>query len=141
MLYIPGLTYHETLTYATKLRTQNREYGDNKFEINTRVLHLLNLMGLTWCKDRLITERPTTRGSLGGELRKLSIAVEIVNLPPVIVLDDATRDLDATVSCEILECLRTLANGGHTVICGLPKPPAQVLTKVNFILVLFPSIV
>jgi ABC-type multidrug transport system ATPase subunit len=141
MLYIPGLTYYEMVTYAAKLRMNpskmnnankmgNNNQMSNSSIIRSRVNQVMKLMNLIWCKDRLITERPTTRGTLGGELRKLSIAVEIINLPPVILLDDITRELDALVSAQIMDCLITLTEKGHTVICALPKPPTQVYTKV-----------
>jgi ABC-type multidrug transport system ATPase subunit len=130
------------ITYAAKLRMHlhpsfhsigdyKARKTDNIKRVNDRVMEVLKLMGLLWCKDRLITERPTTRGTLGGELRKLSIAVEIINLPPVIILDDITTGLDAFVSSQIMSCLTTLTEKGHTVICTLQKPPAQVFNQVN----------
>ncbi len=130
------------ITYAAKLRmnfstsmtsvTQAKlDRARRNAAIQERVMQVLKLMNLTWCKDRLITERPTTRGTLGGELRKLSIAVEIINLPPVIILDDITRELDGLVSAQIMECLTTLTEKGHTVICTFPKPPTQVFNYVS----------
>lgn len=119
------------VSYSAKLRMNTKSNVESAQQLNERVLQVLGLMGLLWCKDRLIAERPATRGKVGGELRKLSIAVEIINLPPVILLDDITRNLDAIVSEQIMECLKTLANRGHTIICALPRPPTLVFNKVN----------
>lgn len=141
-LYTPGLTYLEMITFAAKLRmkltgnyssiTETRKvYLDNEAAVQERVMQVLNLMGLVWCKDRIITERPTTRGTLGGELRKLSIAVEIVTLPPIVLLDDITRGLDGVVAGQIMGSLKLLAENGHTVICAMPKPHTQVYTQLD----------
>lgn len=123
-LYLPGLTYYETLCYAARLRMRNPE-GLSSSAMNEirakRVADILDIMQLTWCKDRVIAERPTARGILGGELRKMAIAVEIISLPPVIVLADITEGLDATVSSDIVRTLATLASRGHTVVCSFAK--------------------
>ena len=131
-LYTPGLTYLEMITYAAKLRLNLQgSAAENEDFINRRVAHVLNMMGLTWCKDRLITERPNTRGALGGELRKLSIAVEIIQLAPIIVLDDPTRNLDAIVSTQLVDTLISLTERGFNIVCSLPKPRLQEFSRVH----------
>lgn len=90
-----------------------------------RVHEVLDMMGLLWCKDRVITERPTSRGHLGGELRKMVIACEIVNYAPVLLFHDITSDLDEQVTNEILACLEILAMRGHTVVASFENPPMQ----------------
>jgi ABC-type multidrug transport system ATPase subunit len=123
-LYLPGLTYYETLSYAARLRMRNVD-NLNSQEMNAerirRIADILEVMNLTSCQDRVIAERPTARGSVGGELRKIAIAVEIISLPSVILLADITEGLDATVSAEIVSTLATLASRGHTVISSFAK--------------------
>ena len=90
-----------------------------------RVHEVMEMMGLLWCQDRIITERPTSRGSLGGELRKMVIACEIVNYAPVLVFHDITADLDEQVTSEILGCLQVLSLRGHTVVASFQNPHMQ----------------
>lgn len=123
-LYLPGLTYFETLCYAARLRMRNSE-GLSSSAMHAlrmkRVADILEIMQLTWCKDRVIAERPTARGSLGGELRKMAMAVEIISLPSVIILADITEGLDAAVSSDIVRTLAKLSSRGHTVVSSFAK--------------------
>jgi ABC-type multidrug transport system ATPase subunit len=126
------------ITYASRLRLDlhNLPSFERTHLIQERVLDLLDLLELVWCKDRLIPERPSTRGQIGGELRRLSIAVEFITLPPVLILDDPTGDLDVMVAAKLMECIVKFADRGHTVITSLPKPSNQVLTQVNNLVLL-----
>jgi hypothetical protein len=125
---MPGLSYLEMVTYAARLRmigSTSLLPGNAERVIALRVNEVMEMMNLTWCKDRIITERPTSRGSLGGELRRMAIACEIVCYAPVLVFDDITSDLDEHVSNEILECLSVLAMRGHTVVASFKSPHVQ----------------
>lgn len=124
-VYTPGLTYLEMLTYAARLKMK-----DPPAEIvEQRVLYVMEVLNLLYCKDRMIENRPTDRGILGGELRKISIATEIINLTPVIVLDDITLDLETIAAADILKCLAKFAKMGYTIISSMPKSPTQVFNQ------------
>jgi ABC-type multidrug transport system ATPase subunit len=131
-LYLPGLTYYETLSYAARLRMRNPG-GLSSSQMASaredRVADILEVMNLTRCKDRVIAYRPTARGSIGGELRKIAIAVEIVSLPSVIVMEDITEGLDVVVSAEIVSTLATLASRGHTVVSSFAKIHPEEIDK------------
>jgi ABC-type multidrug transport system ATPase subunit len=121
------------ITYAARLRMslEGMPKVVAREHIRVRVMQVLEVMELVWCKDRVITERPSMRGTLGGELRRLSIAVEFINLPPVMILDDPTRDLDSLVGAKLVECLVKLTNKGHTVISSFPKPSLLIFNQVD----------
>jgi ABC-type multidrug transport system ATPase subunit len=122
-LYTPGLTYHEMLLYAARLRIGALSgEGPREAMVQNRVIEVLRAMNLWWCRDRLITERPTDRGALGGELRRLAIAIALVHLPPVILLEDPVDGLDAAVSMEVMSSLRHFADEGCTIVCSMAKP-------------------
>jgi len=90
-----------------------------------RVKMIVEIMKLEHCLHRKIPDYPSTRGDLGCDLRKLSIALEIVKLPLVIVIDEPTLDFEPTTSIKIIECLHTLSRLGHIVICSMSKPSSQ----------------
>lgn len=94
------------------------------------------MMNLTKCKDKELTTFPEKRGEDGAALRRLSIACEIIDLPPLIVIDEPTLDLDPAVSLQIMQCLRTLSKRGHVVICSISKPFSQGLDFVDRIVLL-----
>jgi ABC-type ATPase involved in cell division len=97
-------------------------YKEREAIIKERVLQVLDMVELVWCKERIIPERPSTRGNIGGELRRLSIAVEFINLPSVFLLADPTQDLELVMATKLIECLIKFTEKGHTIITSLPKP-------------------
>mmetsp|Transcript_15970 Transcript_15970/g.35350 ORF Transcript_15970/g.35350 Transcript_15970/m.35350 type:complete len:855 (-) Transcript_15970:2032-4596(-) len=116
-LFIPGLTYMDMITYAAELRASS-----STLSITARVDDIITIMNLHHCKHRRITEYPPTRGELGCDMRRLSIAIEIVHLPHVIVIDEPTLDFEPAISVKIVECLQALAKRGHIVLCSMAKP-------------------
>jgi len=93
--------------------------------LNERVRMIVKIMKLEHCLHRKIPDYPSKRGDLGCDLRKLSIALEIVKLPLVIVIDEPTLDFEPTTSIKIVECLHALSRLGHIVICSMSKPSSQ----------------
>jgi ABC-type multidrug transport system ATPase subunit len=137
-LYIPGLTYVEMIRYAAKLSIKNYTGESSGFDdfVEQRVVDILDIMDLTICKDRKIADNPVIRGPLGCDFRRLGIAIEIVHLPPVIVVDDPALSLDPTLSIQIFQCLGKLATRGHIVICSMDKPVLQEFKLLDSIILL-----
>ena len=104
--------------------------------IKERVLQVLDMVELVWCKERIIPERPSTRGNIGGELRRLGVAVEFINLPSVFLLADPTQDLDLVMATKLIECLVKFTEKGHTIIASLPKPANQIFHHLDQVVVL-----
>lgn len=109
-LYIPGLSYYQTVRYNALLRVKDPAVTVE--DVDTAVISALDLMGLTRFKDRVIPERPITRGLLGGELRSLRIAADIALMPSVIVLEEPVHALDFGVARDLMKRLRSLADLG-----------------------------
>lgn len=127
-LYLPGLTYGQTVHYNAMLRLQ--EKGDPS-EIAGLVDNALELMGLTRYKNRVIPERPITRGTLGGELRRLRIAADICLMPSIIVLEEPIIGLDFGVAGDLMKRLKSLADLGRTVVCLFSKPDLQTFEALD----------
>jgi ABC-type multidrug transport system ATPase subunit len=111
-------------------------YKEREAIIKERVLQVLDMVELVWCKERIIPERPSTRGNIGGELRRLSIAVEFINLPSVFLLADPTQDLELVMATKLIECLIKFTEKGHTIITSLPKPANQIFQHLDQIVLL-----
>jgi ABC-type multidrug transport system ATPase subunit len=104
--------------------------------IEERVNDLLVTMNLSKCKNRQIPEFPALRGEVGGDLRRLSIALELIDLPPLMVIDDPTADFDPAISVGIIQCLQTLARRGHAVVVSMSKPFLQVFAQLDNVVLL-----
>ena len=68
-----GLTYYQMVYYAARLRVENEVWFSRIFSssganaaLENRVSLVLELMGLSKMKNRLIGERPVLRGELGA---------------------------------------------------------------------------
>ncbi|XP_055376361.1 ATP-binding cassette sub-family G member 4 [Condylostylus longicornis] len=72
----------------------------------------------------------------GGEKKRLSIAMELVDNPPVIFLDEPTTGLDDLSSSQCITLLRRIAHAGRTVICSIHTPSAKIFQSFDNIYVL-----
>ena len=100
----------EMVRYATKLKLVNQASSLDSATFNAmvedRVKDILNIMNLNSCKHRKIPEYPPYRGPLGSDLRRLSIAIDICALPPLIVIEEPSLNLEASLALDIVRCLR-----------------------------------
>lgn len=86
---------------------------------------------------RLEKTKETLGNSLsGGELKRLSIALELLNNPPVLFLDEPTTGLDDMSSSQCVELLRRIAHGGRTVICSIHTPSAKIFAMFDHVYIM-----
>lgn len=108
--YVPqGTALHDRLTVVATLRYgyRLRSAKGNGADAIKRVLKAVNLEKQ---QDQLL------RTLSGGQLRRVSIALELLTDPPLLLLDEPTTGLDAHMDREIMTLLRNHASSGHTVI-------------------------
>lgn len=122
-----GLTVREAMMYAADLKLGFEELTkEQKVEVVEEIIHLL----------RLTNAMDTDCGRLsGGEKKRLSIAQELLNNPPVLFLDEPTTGLDDLSGSQVMELLRKLAHGGRTVICSIHTPSAKIFEMFDHIYV------
>lgn len=119
------------LTYSAKLKIRSSGKANFNLYIADRVNDLLGIMNLVQCKNRVISEYPVLRGEQGSDLRRLSIALEIIDMPPLLVMDEPTLDFDPAFSVSIMQCLQTLASRGHAVVISMKKPYIQEMVLLD----------
>mmetsp|Transcript_35389 Transcript_35389/g.45638 ORF Transcript_35389/g.45638 Transcript_35389/m.45638 type:complete len:642 (+) Transcript_35389:85-2010(+) len=111
------LTVRETLTVAARL-------ADIPL---TRVDELLGDLGLSVCKD---TKVGTIffKGISGGQKRRLSIAIELVSSPSLLLLDEPTSGLDSASALQVVQLLSGLGKTkGVSVACTIHQPSHEAL--------------
>ena len=112
------LTVRQTLQYAARLRLSATLNEEEKLATAENVLREL---GLTPCADTIVGS-PRSGGLSGGEKRRLSIAIQVLTNPGVLLLDEPTSGLDAFTASNIVQALRKLADEGRTVVMVIHQP-------------------
>ena len=133
-LFIPGLTYAELLRFSIGLKMSGIDNSPQFIE--DRLEDLLIIMDLKQCRDRKIPDRPQVKGEIGCDFRRLGIAMEIANLPPVIVINEPTLDFDPAISVLVMQCMKRLSERGHAVLLSLTRPYKQELMKIDNVVLL-----
>ncbi|KAI1395569.1 P-loop containing nucleoside triphosphate hydrolase protein [Hypoxylon fuscum] len=129
---LPSLTVRETLQFAAGLRLPT---WMSKSEKSQRAEEVLVKMGLKDCADNLVGN-DLVKGISGGEKRRVSIAVQILTDPRVLLLDEPTSGLDAFTASSILEVLQGLANEGRTLILTIHQARSDIFKHFGNVLLL-----
>ncbi|KAK7422801.1 hypothetical protein QQX98_001362 [Neonectria punicea] len=129
---LPSLTVRETLRFAAGLRLPSFMDKDEK---NRRAEEVLLKMGLKDCADNLIGN-DLIKGVSGGEKRRVSIAVQVLTDPRILLLDEPTSGLDAFTANSIMEVLQGLANEGRTLILTIHQARSTLFAEFGNVLLL-----
>lgn len=119
---LPCFTVQETLLYAALLRLPQRWGRHEKALIVEQVLSELGLME---CKDVLVGS-VEKKGISGGQRHRLSIGLELLVDPSVLLLDEPTSGLDSTTAEDMCGLLLSLAQPGRCVVCSIHQPSARI---------------
>lgn len=124
------------LRFAVELRLKAPAGASTKLAVEERVHELVQLFNLSSCKNHVMPAFPEERGESSGDMRRLAIAMEVADLPPLIVIDEPTKGLDVALSMNIMSCIHNLAKKGHIVVCSMSKPFAQEMEAIDRVVLL-----
>ncbi|PIN20190.1 Transporter, ABC superfamily (Breast cancer resistance protein) [Handroanthus impetiginosus] len=127
----PLLTVEETLTYSARLRLRT---GCEK--ISTRFQKLLKELGLEHIAGARVGSE-SSRGISGGEKRRLSIGVDLVHDPAVLLLDEPTSGLDSASALLVMSLLKSMAKNQHkTIVLTIHQPGFRILYLLDKVILL-----
>ncbi|KAF9046944.1 hypothetical protein BDZ89DRAFT_1155194 [Hymenopellis radicata] len=129
---LPYLTVRETLRFSAGLRLPA---SMSRAEKVRKADEVLDKMGLRECAETLIGSE-LQKGISGGEKRRVSIAVQVLTEPQVLMLDEPTSGLDAFTASSIMDVLNQLASEGRTIITTLHQSSSQLFNHFGNILLL-----
>ncbi|KAK1418091.1 hypothetical protein QVD17_27230 [Tagetes erecta] len=127
----PSLTVEETLMYSAFLRLKC-----SRKEAVDRVKVLVNELGLERVSNSRIGEG-SSHGISGGERRRVSIGVELVHDPSVILIDEPTSGLDSNSAFGVVSLLKSMATSrGKTIVLTIHQPGYRILELVDRLVLL-----
>ncbi len=129
---LPALTCRETLLFAAKLRLPPAWSLDEKIQ---RADQILITLGLKHCADTIVGTE-LVKGLSGGEKRRLSIGLQMITDPSILVIDEPTSGLDAFTAQHIMLTLKKIARTGRTIICTIHQPRSDIFLMFDSILLL-----
>ena len=101
------LTAEQALSYAAELRMPPDSTEEDRRNV---VSETLENLGLTYRKDLQIARLS------GGQIKRVSIGVELLTKPRLFFLDEPTSGLDPGTEYEMMKLLRRLADQGRTIM-------------------------
>jgi ABC-type multidrug transport system ATPase subunit/pSer/pThr/pTyr-binding forkhead associated (FHA) protein len=101
------LTTFQALDYAAQLRMPR---DTTKEERHKRIMEVLEDLDIAHRKDTQISSLS------GGQIKRVSIGVELLTKPGLFFLDEPTSGLDPGTETQFMQLMRRLADQGRTII-------------------------
>ncbi|XP_024372303.1 ABC transporter G family member 10 [Physcomitrium patens] len=129
----PMLTVRETLIYSARLRLPSVVPMTEKA---ARVEALMAELGLSHVAGSRIGNE-SIRGVSGGERRRVSIGVDLIHDPAVLILDEPTSGLDSAAALHVCSMLRAMAvSRNRTIILSIHQPGYRILQLFHAVLIM-----
>jgi ABC-type multidrug transport system ATPase subunit len=116
---LPTLSLEECVRYSALLRLPR---GTSSTEVATVVANVIEELGLSKVASSLVGGGSGIRGVSGGERRRITIAMELVTNPAILVLDEPTSGLDSFTAYSMMSTLKSVANSGRIVMLSFHQP-------------------
>ncbi|KAG0548825.1 hypothetical protein BDA96_01G201000 [Sorghum bicolor] len=118
----PQLTVAESVAYSAWLRLPSQHNEKTRSEFVDEVLKTVELDQI---KDSLVG-RPGINGLSLEQRKRLTVAVELVSNPSVILMDEPTTGLDARSAATVIRAVKNISETGRTVVCTIHQPSTDI---------------
>ncbi|XP_027184343.1 ABC transporter G family member 23 [Coffea eugenioides] len=129
---LPLLTVKETLMFSADFRLKEMSTREKE----ERVDGLMVELGLVHVADGFVGDEEN-RGISGGERKRVSIGVELIHDPSILLLDEPTSGLDSTSALQVIELLSSMAKSKQrTILLSIHQPSYRMFEYISNFLIL-----
>ncbi|XP_060864829.1 protein scarlet-like [Metopolophium dirhodum] len=121
------LTALEHLSLMANLKVSRKT---TKMELKEHIDKIITTLGMSKFLDTKISFLS------GGERKKIALAVQLLNDPPILFCDEITTGLDSYSAAHIVNTLKAIARMGKIVICTIHQPASGVFGKFDEVILL-----
>ncbi|XP_027005916.2 ATP-binding cassette sub-family G member 8 [Tachysurus fulvidraco] len=129
---LPHLTVRETLAFVAKLRLPAHF---TQAQRDQRVDDVIAELRLRQCANTRVGNS-YVRGVSGGERRRVSIAVQLLWNPGILILDEPTSGLDSFTAHNLVITLSRLARGNRLVLLSVHQPRSDIFQLFDLVVLL-----
>ncbi|KAG7377739.1 ABC transporter G member 24 [Phytophthora pseudosyringae] len=130
------LTVRECIAYSAQLRLPMRMTDSAKTAMVQRVIAELNLGHVADSRIGLVGGSTSERGISGGERRRVSIGMELVTSPQILILDEPTSGLDSSSAHSVVTLIKELASHDRIVVLSIHQPSSRSFLLLDKIMLL-----
>ncbi|KAJ1449003.1 P-loop containing nucleoside triphosphate hydrolase protein [Pelagophyceae sp. CCMP2097] len=128
------LTVRQTVSFAAELRRDARH--ESAASAAARADAIIDALGIRSCAQQRIGGSNVKRSISGGQRRRVSIGVELILDPSLILLDEPTSGLDSFAAMKVFSLLVDLARHGRTVVATLHQPTDAMFLRFDKVVLL-----
>ncbi|XP_006638852.1 ATP-binding cassette sub-family G member 8 [Lepisosteus oculatus] len=129
---LPHLTVRETLAFVAKLRLPAHF---SQRQRDHRVDDVIAELRLRQCAHTRVGNE-YVRGVSGGERRRVSIGVQLLWNPGILILDEPTSGLDSFTAHNLVMTLSRLARGNRLVLLSVHQPRSDIFQLFDLVVLL-----
>ncbi|KUF77878.1 ATP-binding Cassette (ABC) Superfamily [Phytophthora nicotianae] len=130
------LTVRECIAYSAQLRLPMSMTDSAKSAMVHRVITELNLSHVANSRIGSVGGSTSERGISGGERRRVSIGMELVTSPQILILDEPTSGLDSSSAHSVVKLIKELASHDRIVILSIHQPSSRSFLLLDKIMLL-----
>ncbi|KAG5043872.1 hypothetical protein JHK87_007787 [Glycine soja] len=121
-IHSPYVTVYESLLFSAWLRLPSHVNTQTRKMFVEEVMEWVELKPI---KDALVG-LPGIDGLSTEQRKRLTIAVELVANPSIILMDEPTSGLDARAAAIVMRTVRKTVDTGRTVVCTIHQPSIDI---------------
>lgn len=116
------MTVYEALMMSAQLRLPDSITQKEKME---RVEKMIKILHLESCRNTLVGGNDL-KGISGGERKRLSVGMELIMNPSILIMDEPTSGLDTYTAFSLIKNLKDLTNTGRSIITTIHQPSSDI---------------